>query len=185
MRLILLLLALLVAGCDKQKPETPQAEPAAAPVAGEIEKGVDRSRAGEPAPSTPFRDPDGGDISLAEFKGVPTLVNLWATWCAPCVKELPTLDKLAESHAIDGQLGIIAVSQDSKPQAEVKAFLNKLGIKHVGAFHDDKMALSGALGVQVMPTTILYGSDGKEIWRYIGDLDWTGAEAGKLLSEAK
>jgi thiol-disulfide isomerase/thioredoxin len=185
LRLILLLLALVVAGCDRQKPETPQAEEAARPAAGEVEKGVDRRRRGEPAPATIFRDPDGGDIALADFKGVPTLVNLWATWCAPCVKELPTLDKLAESHAIGGQLGIIAVSQDMKEQAEVKAFLGKLAIKHVGAFHDDKMALSGALGVQVMPTTILYGSDGKEIWRYIGDLDWTSAEAERLLSEAK
>lgn len=185
MRLILLLLALSVAGCDRQKAETPQAEEAAAPVVGEMEKGVDRRREGEAAPATLFRDPDGGDISLADFKGVPTLVNLWATWCAPCVKELPTLDRLAESHAVDGQLRVIAVSQDTAAQAEVKAFLGKLGIAHVGAFHDDKMALSGALGVQVMPTTILYGSDGKEIWRYVGDLDWTGAEAEKLLSEAK
>ena len=150
-----------------------------------VEKGVDRSQAGKAAPETMFKDPDGGEISLADFNGVPTLVNLWATWCAPCVKELPTLDKLAGSHAVDGQLGIIAVSQDMSSQGSVKAFLDNLGIRHVGAYHDDKMALSGALGVQVMPTTILYGSDGKEIWRYVGDLDWTGAEAEKLLSEAK
>ena len=150
-----------------------------------VEKGVDRSQMGKPAPDTVFKDPDGGDISLADFKGVPVLVNLWATWCAPCVKELPTLDSLAESHAIDGQLGVIAISQDMAPQGSVKAFLGKLGVKHVGAYHDDKMALSGALGVQVMPTTILYGSDGKEVWRYVGDLDWTGAEAEKLLSGAK
>jgi thiol-disulfide isomerase/thioredoxin len=188
LRLIVLLLALLVAGCDRQKPEMPQGNEAAAPPApaeGEIEKGVDRRHRGEPAPAATFHDPDGGDVSLADFKGVPTLVNLWATWCAPCVKELPTLDKLAESHAIDGQLGIIAVSQDSIEQAEVKAFLAKLGIKQIGAYQDDKMALAGALGVQVMPTTILVGSDGKEIWRYIGDLDWTSPEAGTLLSEAK
>ena len=185
MRLILLLLALTVAGCDRQKPETPQGNEAAAPVAGEFEKGVDRRHKGELAPAATFHDPDGGDISLADFKGVPTLVNLWATWCAPCVKELPTLDKLAASHTVDGQLGIIAVSQDSVEQAQVQAFLAKLGVKHVGAYHDDKMALSGAMGVQVMPTTILVGSDGKEIWRYIGDLDWTSVEAEKLLSEAQ
>ena len=185
MRLILLLLALTVAGCDRQKPETLQGNEAAAPVSGEVEKGVDRRHQGEPAPATAFHDPDGSDISLADFKGVPTLVNLWATWCAPCVKELPTLDSLAESHAVDGPLGIIAVSQDTVEQAEVKAFLAKLGVSHVGAYHDDKMALSGALGVQVMPTTILVGSDGKEIWRYIGDLDWTSVEAEKLLSEAQ
>jgi thiol-disulfide isomerase/thioredoxin len=184
LRLILLLLALAVAGCDRQKPETPQGNEAAAPVAGEVEKGVDRRHKGESAPAATFHDPDGGDISLAEFNGVPTLLNLWATWCAPCVKELPTLDRLAESHAVDGQLGVIAVSQDTKSQAEVKDFLARLGVSHVGAYHDDQMALSGALGVQVMPTTILYGSDGREIWRYVGDFDWTSAEAGKLLSEA-
>ena len=52
-----------------------------------------------------FKNPDGGDISLAKFKGVPVLVNLWATWCAPCIKELPTLEKLADAHMTDGQLG--------------------------------------------------------------------------------
>ena len=184
MRLILLLLALLLAGCDRQKPEASQGEEASAPTPAAPEKGVDRSHKGQPVPASVFHNPDGGDISLASFKGVPVLVNLWATWCAPCVKELPTIDKLAASHAADGQLGVIAVSQDMAPQGSVKAFLDKLGVKHIGAYHDDKMALSGALGVEVMPTTILVGADGKEVWRYIGDLDWTGAEAAKLLAEA-
>ena len=150
-----------------------------------VEKGVDRSQAGKAAPATIFQDPDGGDISITQFKGVPTLVNLWATWCGPCIKELPTLDKLAASHAVDGQLGVISVSQDTSDQKAVKDFLANLGVKDIGAYHDGSMALSSALGVQTMPTTVLYGSDGKEIWRYIGDLDWTGPEAQKLLSEAK
>jgi len=185
LRLILLLLALALAGCDRQKPETPQGEQAAAEAPAGPEKGVDRGHQGQPAPDTIFHDPDGGDISLAHFEGSPVLVNLWATWCAPCVKELPTLDTLAEAQAVDGQLGVIAISQDMAPQETVKAFLARLGVEHAGAYHDDKMALSAALGVEVMPTTILYGSDGKEIWRYVGDLDWTGAEAAKLLNEAK
>ena len=185
MRLIVLLLGVaLVAGCDRQKAEAPQANEAAAAPAM-VEKGVDRSQAGKPAPDAAFKNPDGGEIDLADFKGTPVLVNLWATWCAPCVKELPTLDELAESHAVDGQLGVISVSQDMKSQGEVKEFLATLGVQHLGPYHDDKMALSGALGVQVMPTTILYGSDGKEVWRFVGDLDRTSAEAEKLLSEAK
>jgi thiol-disulfide isomerase/thioredoxin len=182
--IVLLLGVALIAGCDRQKPEAPQANETSAATAM-VEKGVDRGQAGKPAPDVAFRNPDGGEIGMADFNGVPTLVNLWATWCGPCIKELPTLDKLAESHAVDGTLGVIAVSQDMKPQAEVSAFLAKLGVKHIGAYHDEKMALSGALGVQVMPTTILYGSDGKEIWRYVGDMDWTSAEAENLLSEAK
>jgi thiol-disulfide isomerase/thioredoxin len=183
LRLILLLLALgLIGGCDRQKPPEPQANETAAPAM--VEKGIDRSQKGKAAPDTVFNDPDGGDISLADFKGAPVLVNLWATWCAPCVKELPTLDRLAESHAVDGQLGVIAISQDMGPQNAVKAFLDQLGVRHVGAYHDATMGLSGALGVQVMPTTIFYDSNGREVWRYVGDFDWTGDEAARLLSEA-
>ena len=113
------------------------------------------------------------------------LVNLWATWCAPCVKELPTLDKLAASHRDDGKLGVIALSQDSGPQASVEAFLAKLKVEDLGAYHDPKMGFSGALGPDtVLPTTILFDADGKEVWRYVGDLDWTSPEAAKLLVEA-
>ena len=178
---------LLVAGCQKppqQQAEAPQANEAAPAEAGPV-KGGDRSHKGEAAPAATFDNPDGGAISLAKFKGVPVLVNLWASWCAPCVKELPTLDKLAASHRDDGQLGVIAVSQDSGPQPSVVAFLAKLKIKDLGAYHDPKMALSGALGPDtVLPTSILYDANGKEVWRYVGDLDWTSAEAAKLLAEA-
>ena len=180
MRLILLLLALLgMAACDRQKPEIPQGEAVSIP-----RQGVDRSRKGRPAPDTLFRNPDGGDIRLADFAGVPVLVNLWASWCAPCIKELPTLQKLEEAQALDGQLGVIAVSQDMAPKSSVDAFLADKGLGRFAAFHDPKMALSGALNAQVLPTTLLYDSQGREVWRYVGDLDWTGAEASKLLAEA-
>ena len=66
----------------------------------------------------------------------------------------------------------------------VDAFLADKKIGRFAAYHDPEMALAGALGVQVMPTTLLYDADGRELWRYIGDLDWTGAEAAKLLAEA-
>jgi thiol-disulfide isomerase/thioredoxin len=148
-------------------------------------KGVDRSHKGKPAPDATFNDPDGGETSLADFRGVPVLVNLWASWCAPCVKELPTLDKVAAAHRDDGQLGVIAVSQDSGPHTSVAAFLDKLKVDDLGAYQDSKMALSGALGPDtVLPTTILYDANGREVWRYVGDLDWTSPEAAKLLAEA-
>ena len=96
----------------------------------------------------------------------------------------PTLDKLAASHRNDGQLGVIAVSQDSGSQPSVVAFLAKLKVKDLGAYHDPKMALSGALGPDtVLPTSILFDAQGKEVWRYVGDLDWTGPDAAKLLAE--
>lgn len=186
MRLILLLLALLApllvsSACDRQKAETPQGEA----VAGADEKGVDRSFKGKPAPDILFHDPDGGDISLAEFEGVPVLVNLWASWCAPCIKELPTLQKLEQAQARDGRLGVIAVSQDRAPKASVDAFLADKKIARFAAYHDPEMALSSSLGVQILPTTLLFDSSGREVWRYVGDLDWTSAEASRLLEEAR
>jgi thiol-disulfide isomerase/thioredoxin len=146
-------------------------------------KGVDRSHKGQPMPQVRL---DGGTMLAASAQDAkPLLVNIWATWCAPCVKELPTLDKLAASHRVDGQLGVVTISQDSGPQASVAAFLKKLNANDLGAYQDDKMALSGALGPDtVLPTSILIGADGKEVWRYVGDLDWTSPEAAKLLSEA-
>src|SRR4051794_16893923 len=140
MRLIVICCALLaLAGCHQASQPANETAPAAE--AGPV-KGVDRSHHGQAGPGGSFSDPDGGEISLTDFKGTPVLVNLWATWCAPCVKELPTLDKLAASHRDDGQLGVIAVSQDSGPQASVEAFLAKLKAADLGAYHDPKMSFS-------------------------------------------
>ena len=177
---LLLPLAMFAAGCEQKQPAAENN--VASDVSGPV-KGVDRSHKGQPVPDVSFNDPDGGEISLADFEGTPVLVNLWATWCAPCVKELPTLNALARTHDVDGQLGVIAVSQDMGPQASVEAFLSKLKVDDLGAYHDPKMALSGAFGAEVMPTTILVDAQGKEVWRYVGDLDWTGEEARKLLAE--
>ena len=177
---LLTVLPLVLASCGQPNPANNEATEIAADVPG---KGVDRSHKGQPGPDVTFKDPDGGDITLAQFHGTPVLVNLWATWCAPCVKELPTLDALAKAQRRDGALGVIAVSQDMGPHGSVEAFLQKLGAKDLGAYHDPKMALSGALNAQILPTTILFGSDGREVWRYTGDLDWTGPEAAKLLAE--
>ena len=185
MRLIVLLLALVaVAGCDTQKPQKQQeaAGNEASAEAG-VKQGVDRSHKGQAMPDVQILAPDGGEMNFAELRG-PVLVNLWASWCAPCVKELPTLNALARRHDSDGALGVVALNQDMGPQTSVEAFMAKLGVEDLGAYQDPKMALSGALGIQILPTTILYGADGKEIWRYTGDLDWTGPEAAKLLSEA-
>ena len=184
MRLIVISAAFLaLAACGKPQPQTSN-EAAPTAEAGP-HKGVDRSHKGADAPAATFNTPDGKSINVAKFKGVPTLVNLWATWCAPCVKELPTLDKLAAAHRVGGQLGVVAISQDDGQQASVDAFLRKLNVTDLGAYHDPKMTLSAALGPDtVLPTTILYDANGKEVWRYVGDLDWTGPEAAKLLAEA-
>ena len=179
MRFFLIPLAALplVLACAEQRPG---ADDEAAADEGVPKEGVDRAKAGAEAPAAPFTDADGKPVRIADFAGRPVLLNLWASWCAPCVKELPMLDAIGRS----GRLQVVAVSQDSGPQPSVKAVLAKLGVGGLGAYHDPSMSLSGALNAQVLPTSVLYDATGREVWRYTGDLDWTGAEAAKLLAEA-
>ena len=180
MRLIVLLLVGLVfTACDRQKPEAPQAP------AGDVAqdgKGLDRSRKGKAPPMTAFKEPTGKAISIAAFKGTPVLVNLWATWCAPCVKELPTLQALETEQM--GKLAVIAVSQDMGEKSSVDTFLAGKKLGRFAAYHDADMALSLDMGVQVLPTTILFDAAGREVWRFTGDMDWIGAEARRLVAEA-
>jgi len=171
---------MLTTGCDRQSDPQSQAAGGSAPAAQPGGPGLDRSQKGKPAPDVTFKDADGEDSSLAALRGKPVLLNLWATWCAPCVKELPTLDALADRP---GAPQLVALSQDMAERAKVASFLaeRKIGLD---LYQDGEMAMSAALGVQILPTTILYGSDGREIWRFSGDLDWTGPEAAALLKEA-
>jgi len=176
--LLLITLAPLAAGCDRQKQETPQA-----PATSQEAKGLDRGHKGELAPKVKFKNPDGGEFDIGKFRGKPVLVNMWASWCAPCIKELPTLQQLEQAQLADGKLGVIAVSQDMSPQGSVEAFLAERDIGRFAAYHDADMALSSALGVQILPTTVLYDAEGKEVWRYVGDFDWHSDEATKLIAE--
>ena len=182
MRLILILLAAVaIAGCDTQKAEQQQGAEGEVAAEGVPKQGLDRRSRGKPLPETELSDPDNDPGQLAQLRGQPLLVNLWATWCVPCVKELPTLQALGKRS---GAPTVIAVSQDMGPRASVDAWLTQKGLEELEVWHDPKMALSGALGAQILPTTILYDASGREVWRYTGDLDWSGPEAAKLLAEA-
>jgi thiol-disulfide isomerase/thioredoxin len=181
MRILLISAGLLaLAGCHKASETQNQGSEAAAP--GLIVKAADRTDKGKPAPDIIFNDPDGNPTSLKAFAGKPTLVNLWASWCAPCVKELPTLDRLARAR--QGKLNVVAISQDTGPHASVEAFLQEHKIGTLDAYQDPKMDLSPALGAEVLPTSVLFDSNGREVWRFVGDQDWTSPEAAKLLAEA-
>ena len=186
---LLLPVMLLLGACDRQSADNAQAnantlaETAATPPAFETDKlgQVSRDNAGEAAPDTPFTSPDGSETTLAAFAGKPVLVNLWATWCAPCVAEMPTLDALAEREG--DALQVLVISQDMDGAEKVAPFFDKAAFKKLQPYLEPGMALSVGYGAN-LPTTILYDAEGKEIWRVLGDTDWTGKPAADLIAEA-
>jgi len=142
---------------------------------------LDRSHAGEAAPGTAFEDSDGETTSLADFRDKPVLLNLWATWCAPCVAEMPTLDNLAAREA--DRLHVLTVSQDLNGREKVEAFFARQGYRNLETWLDPEMALMTELKADILPTTILYDSKGREVWRVVGMEDWESGRAAMLLED--
>ncbi|HMT48328.1 MAG TPA: TlpA disulfide reductase family protein [Novosphingobium sp.] len=187
-------LPLVLGACDRETaPEAqPQASEAAAPKGAKAESGVlDRSKQGSEMPDFVLKDAAGNQARLASFKGKPLLVNLWATWCAPCVAELPALDKLAKDRA--GSLTVLAVSQDldsagstggGGTDAKVAAFL-KQRAPGLAPWRDGENNLAFHYNAQTLPTTIYYDAQGREVWRFTGAREWTSGETAKLLDEAR
>lgn len=172
----------LLTGCDRQSGEPAQPKAEAAAGKHELSGTLDRSHAGEALPDLTLADAAGNEIVLSSLTGKPVLVNLWATWCAPCVVELPMLDQISREY--DGRMRVVTVSQDMQQTEKVAPFLAERGLNELEPWLDPQSDLTFALGAQTLPTTILYNAAGKEVWRYIGGTDWTGSEAARLLSEA-
>ncbi len=188
---LLLILGLGIAGCDSGKQPQPQATAtvadestaAADNASDEPERvgTVDRSKQGEAAPDHGFLDPTGKPVTLASFRGKPLLVNLWATWCAPCVREMPTLDRLAVREK--DKLQVLVISQDLDGAAKVTPFFEKAKFAALQPYLDPDVKFSTGYGVN-LPTTILYDAEGKEVWRVSGDMEWDGETAAKWIAEA-
>lgn len=181
---LLLLAALATGGCDRQSAPGSQANQSLAPAnASETaDKGtLDRTHKGEAAPDIPFTDSLGNIHKVADYAGKPVLLNLWATWCAPCVKEMPTLDALAVAKG--DALHVLTISQDLKGAELVTPFFEKAKFKKLQPWLDPDIAWSMTMGAN-LPATILYDSAGKEVWRISGDMDWMGTKAAALIAEA-
>jgi thiol-disulfide isomerase/thioredoxin len=184
-----LLVAGSIAGCDREKAggEQPGADQANIS-ASEAKAGVEtfkhqviRTEAGKPVPAASFTGPDDAPVTLAAFRGRPLLVNLWATWCAPCVAEMPTLDKLAAAQK--DKLAVVAVAQDLQGAAVVDPWFAKAKLAALEPYLDPENHLLDVYN-SALPTSILYDAEGREVWRVIGAIDWEGAEAKALLGEA-
>ena len=177
--------ALLSGGCDREKAADGQGDaPAnAAASAPRYPTGrLDRSHAGTPAPSFTVQDENGQPTSMAAFRGKPTLVNLWATWCAPCIVEMPSLDRLAAQEG--GRIQVLALSQDFRGRDKVDEFFAARDFRELQPYLDGEMAVMTALRIGTLPTTILYDAQGREVWRMTGMAEWDGERARRLLAEA-
>ena len=170
-------------GCHKQAAPEPQAVEAQPAVQAQPPAGPDTAQAGKPIPTAEIKNGDGQPAKLSDLKGKPVLVNLWATWCVPCIKELPTLDALAGRDA--GKLQVVLVNEDLEGARVVAPFLQKQPLKNSKPWLDTANALMIPLKVASLPTTILYDANGKEVLRVDRDLDWTGPEAKALLAKAE
>ncbi len=140
---------------------------------------MERKFAGTPIPAITVTDPAGKVLDLAAQDG-PVLVNLWATWCAPCVKEMPQLDRLAIE--LDGELRVITVSQDIRGAEVVEPFFVKGGFARLEPWLDPETSLSAQFTPEgVLPLTILFDASGKEVLRVTGGYEWDSPEAAKLI----
>ena len=140
---------------------------------------LDISRRGTSMVDTSFQAPDGSIVRLSDFTGKPVLVNIWATWCAPCIVEMPMLDELAVREK--DRLKVLVVSQDIQGAEKVVPFFARGDFRELEPYIDPENGLSFGFGSGLMPTTVLYDSQGKEVWRVIGAMDWDGAKAAALL----
>jgi len=123
-----------------------------------------------PLPGVRFQNDQGKALTVENFRGRVMLLNLWATWCVPCRKEMPALDRLQQQLGGPG-FEVVAVSIDHSVK-EVRDFYRKYGIKSLALYIDPASDLIATLGTVGLPTTVLVDRAGREIWRLIGPAEW-------------
>jgi len=135
----------------------------------------------QPAPELSFDTLDGKPVALADFKGKLLVLNLWATWCQPCLKEMPSLEKL------EAKLGpnsvVLAVSEDRGGADIVKPFVDKLGLDKIKIGLDPKSLAIHTLHARGLPTSLVIGADGNVLGKVEGAADWDSDEMVAMLTK--
>ncbi|PWE29856.1 TlpA family protein disulfide reductase [Maritimibacter sp. 55A14] len=124
--------------------------------------------------SPPYVDGDGRDLTLADFHGRVVLLNIWATWCAPCREEMPTLDALQARLGGD-DFHVLPLSIDRAGLRPVRRFYDEIGIRHLDMYLAEDIRAMAAFAVAGLPTTILIDRQGFELGRLAGPAEWDSA----------
>ena len=136
--------------------------------------------AAKPVSGLPFADLDGAETRLADLDGKLVLLNFWATWCAPCRKEMPELDALAAKYE-DAGLIVLPVATGHNPQPAIRKFYADAEIETLPIRLDATGAMARDMGVLGLPVSILISPDGEEIARMTGDADWFSPSAQAVI----
>ncbi|MGB3798142.1 MAG: TlpA disulfide reductase family protein [Alteraurantiacibacter sp.] len=178
------LAACTLAACDNGEEDAAQENVAVPPQSGTIELSgtLDESFLGQSIPEVTVTNPAGEELVLSEV-GEPVLLNLWATWCAPCVVEMPLLDQLAAD--LEGQVRVLTVSEDMRGAEVVEPFFAERDLPNLPLWLDPDNTLAFTFGGgPVLPLTVLYDAEGKELWRVIGAYDWETQDARAKVLDA-
>ena len=128
-----------------------------------------------PIANVEFEDSQGRKRTLPDFRGKVVLLNLWATWCGPCRKEMPTLDRL-QSQLGGADFEVVALSIDRGGQAVIKSFFDEIGVQRLAIYVDATAEAGTKLGILGVPTTLLLDPAGREIGRVTGPAEWDSPE---------
>jgi len=134
-------------------------------------------------PDVAFKDASGKIRNISEWKNKVVLLNLWATWCAPCRREMPDIEKLKTTLG-GSDFDVVAVSIDKGAISRPKRFFDQVGVKALELFQDSSTKINADLRAFGMPTTLLINRDGHEIGRLIGPAKWDGPDALRLIKAA-
>jgi len=135
----------------------------------------------KPFVDTAFVGEDGQPMNFEAFKGQYTVVNFWATWCAPCRAEMPTLEALYKAFEGKG-LDVITIATGRNPQPAIDKFFAEIGVENLPKHLDPKQALARDMAVLGLPVTVVLNQDAREIARLTGDAHWDSPEAVAILT---
>lgn len=123
---------------------------------------------------------EGGETSLADYRGKHVLVNFWATWCAPCRKEMPMLSELQSDYG-GSAFEVVTIATGRNPEPAIRGFFEEIGVDNLPVLLDARQGLSRDMGVLGLPVTILVDPEGLEIARMLGDAEWNGESARAII----